>query len=254
MQLNEFRRYFKREVNAWGIVDKWVMFKPCEIWNEETDETVKFKRLDDALDYKIKGVTIREYIEKFTPKSWTLNGGRGSSSSNGGGKEFRFTSANDGNSSDRTHSIHAAYMNVATKERSVEGAIKAFGNRYRNADHEYGAAVDNLGYTHNHVEGNAHSVNIHGAGKVILHNHPSGGNFSKADMQVMSRGNERGIVASGKHGDYIFMKGSHFKGKEFEKAMAKARPRGKNYDEAVGKWLKANQEKYGYTYSFKKLK
>lgn len=256
MQLDEFRRYINRDVNAVDLTGNWILFKlrnkSFELWNQVVDRSVYFKTLDEALDHTIDGKSIRQYIDEYKPMPRIIDGGRGSANGN---REFRFTSASDGRGKDKTHSIHAAYMNTATKERSVEGAIKAFGDKYRNADHEYGATVDNLGYTYNHVEGNQHSVNIHGdRGKVILHNHPSGGNFSKADMQVIARGREKGIVASGKHGDYVFMKGSHFDSAAFEKAINKARPRGKNYDDAIGKWLKANQEKYGYTYSFNKLK
>lgn len=252
MRLNEFRCYFKREVNGWEINDNWILFKkPFQLWNRETEQTVNFKNLDEALSYKIDGVTLLNHIEQFTPKARVYNGGRGSANGN---KEFKFTNAR-GNGKDGTHPIHAAYMNTKTKERSLEGAIKAFGDRYRNADHEYGATVDNLGYTYSHVEGNATSVAIWGnKGQVVLHNHPSGGNFSKADMVSTAMSKERGVVASGKHGDYIFLKKSNFKSTDFVKAVEKARPRGKDYDDAVGKWLKANQEKYGYTYSFKRLK
>lgn len=256
MRLDGFRRYFKREVNAWPIVGPWVMFKG-EIWNSETDETIPFKQLDDVLDLEIEGQTIREHIEAFEIQPRTLDGGRGAGS--GKGEVFKFTSASDilgkekGNG--KSPMLHPAYMNVATKEKSVEGAIKAFGDKYRNADHEYGAAIDSMGFTHKHMEGGNYSVDIHGGkGQIILHNHPSGGNFSKGDMQSVSRSWEKGIVAVGKHGDYIFMKNHNFNATAFEKAMVRARPRGKNYDDAIGKWLTENQKKFGYTYSFNKLK
>jgi hypothetical protein len=256
MQLNEFRRYFKREVSAWNVTDEWILFKrPLHLWNVNTDEEIPFKKLDDCLDYKVDNITIREYIEKFEYKPFTIDGGRGSKS---GTKEFRFTSASDrpgGKGENKTHYLHPAYLNVATKERSFDSVLKAFGDKYRNADHEYGAAVDDLGYTYRHVEGNASSVSIWGdKGQILLHNHPSGGNFSKADMQSIARGREKGIVASGKNGDFIFMKGKNFNATAFEKAMLKARPRGKSYDDAIGNWLKSNAKKYGYTYEFRKLK
>lgn len=252
MRLDGFRRYFKREVNAWPIVGPWVMFKG-EIWNSETDETIPFKQLDDVLDLEIEGQTIREHIENFEPKARTLEGGRGAGSGSGGGV-FPFSSAG-GDGKDKTHPLLNAYMNTAIKERTVEGAIKAFGDKYRNADHEYGAVVDAMGFSHKHVEGDAHSVSISGGkDQIVLHNHPSGGNFSKADMVSISMGKEKGIVASGKHGDYVFMKKHNFNAKGFMKAMNNAKPKGKDYDDAVGKWLKANQKKFGYSYSFNKLK
>lgn len=46
MQLNEFRRYFKREVNAWNVTDDWILFKrPLHLWNVNTDEEIPFKNL-----------------------------------------------------------------------------------------------------------------------------------------------------------------------------------------------------------------
>jgi len=92
-------------------------------------------------------------------------------------------------------------------------------------------------------------------GNMILHNHPSGGAFSDSGLISASLGNEKGIVASGKNGDYIFQKkGGHFKAAEFIKAVKTAKMKGKDYDDAVDKWLKANQKKYGYTYKFVKAK
>lgn len=254
MRLQEFRRYFKREISAWTITEDWVMFKPCELWNDKTDETITFKKLDDSFDFVIDGKTILEHIEEFKGQPLNLSGGRGAGSGTGG--VFPFSGMpGGGDGADKTHPLLNAYMNTAIKERTVEGAIKAFGDKYRNADHEFGAVVDTMGFSHRHVEGNAHSVSISGGkGQIVLHNHPSGGNFSKADMVSISRGREAGIVASGKRGDYVFMKKHNFNGKAFEKAINSAKPRGKDYNDAVDKWLKANQKKFGYTYSFNKLK
>ena len=257
MRLQEFRRYFKREISAWTITDEWVMFKPCELWNEKTDETIKFKKLDDSFDFVIDGKTILEHIEEFKGQPLILNGGRGAGS--GAGGVFPFDSAPNGGGKDSVERkiLHNAYLNVGVKgNTTLEGAISRFGDRYRNAKVEYGASVDAMGFAHKHTTDNSpDSVRISGQrGQVILHNHPGGSNFSKADMKHVSRSAEKGIVAVGKKGDYVFLKNHNFKGKEFEKAMSRAKPRGKNYDDAVGKWLTANQKKYGYTYYFNKLK
>ena len=63
---------------------------------------------------------------------------------------------------------------------------------------------------------------------------------------------ERGIVASGREGDYIFVKTHKFNATGFTKAVKNATLRGKDYTDAADRWLKANQKKYGYKYSFKK--
>lgn len=63
---------------------------------------------------------------------------------------------------------------------------------------------------------------------------------------------ERGIVASAREGDYKFVKTHKFKASSFIKAVKTARMKGKDYTDAVDRWLKANQKKYGYVYSFEK--
>ena len=194
MRLQEFRRYFKREISAWTITDEWVMFKPCELWNEKTDETIKFKTLDDSFDFVIDGKTILEHIEAFKGQQMILSGGRGAGS--GAEKTFRFNSANDGKSGGgKPEKIHNAYLNVGVKgNMTLEGAMDRFGDRYRNAKIEYGAVVDMRGFAHQHTTDNHPSQGgvWGGKGQVVLHNHPSGGNFSKADMQSVSRSAEKG--------------------------------------------------------------
>lgn len=59
-------------------------------------------------------------------------------------------------------------------------------------------------------------------------------------------------MASAKEGDYKFVKGTHFKAAEFTNAVKTATLKGKDYSDAVDKWLKRNQKRYGYKYSFTK--
>ena len=85
---------------------------------------------------------------------------------------------------------------------------------------------------------------------MIVHNHPSGGAFSDSDLISMSmQTRTSGIIASGKKYDYKIEKGSHFKASAFTKAVKNAKMKGKDYDDAADKWLKANQKKYGYKYT-----
>ena len=132
--------------------------------------------------------------------------------------------------------------------------MKHFVSKYSNEDHEFGVAVDELGYVHSHIEGGKSSVAISGKkGQTILHNHPSGGNFSDSDLLSVSMGNEKGIVAVGKNGNYSFSKNSNFKANEFAKAVKSAKwPTKYDYDKGADWWLKKNAKKYGYTYSYKK--
>lgn len=57
------------------------------------------------------------------------------------------------------------------------------------------------------------------------------------------------IVATHPKGYRIFTKMSHFDAEKFTRALKRARPRGKNYDDAVDKWLKRNQRKYHYRFA-----
>ena len=125
------------------------------------------------------------------------------------------------------------------------------------SDHEFAYEVDADGYVHQYIEGATSSVAISASAKVgkgqktmIIHNHPSGGAFSDSDLISASmQTRAKGIIASGKNHDYKFEKGGHFKANSFIKAVKTAKMKGKDYDDAVDKWLKANQKKYGYTYT-----
>lgn len=46
------------------------------------------------------------------------------------------------------------------------------------------------------------------------------------------------------------MKGGHFNASAFIKGANSAKLSSKDYNDAVSRWLKANQKKYSYTYSF----
>lgn len=89
--------------------------------------------------------------------------------------------------------------------------------------------------------------------------------FSKEDVINTALGTRRGIVAvstkTGRGDDtaryagvYTFTKGTHFNASGFVKAVNSAQLSGKDYNDAVSKWLKANQQKFGYKYSYQKAK
>lgn len=183
-----------------------------------------------------------------------LDGGRGASSEAMGGG---FTSAGGGaGGGEYDEKLLPASLNVGTKgKHSVDAAIDRFRQKYSNADREYGVAVDDRGYAHEHIQGGKTSVGVYGGkGLTIIHNHPSGGAFSKADLQVLARTNNKGIVATSsntsKKSTYHIEKTSHFKAKEFDKAVAKAKwPTQYSYDKGADWWLKKNASKYGYKYT-----
>ncbi len=175
-------------------------------------------------------------------------GGRGQSAN--GNKHFKFSNAGDGGlPGGPSKNLFPARANVRIKTKTPEAAMEEFRERYKNADHEWAYAIDDQGYVHEYREGGKHSVSVNGGkGMMVLHNHPGGGAFSKADLLVTANSDNKGIVASGKHYDYVFTKGTHFKADEFRRAVNNATLTGKDYSEGVHNWLTKNQRKYGFKY------
>ncbi len=255
MRIDYFKYLFNNEVTGFNLT-KDVMFfrKPVELWNEKTDISVKFKTVDEALEYELDGKKVKDIIleldDIYIP---AINGGRGASSGSNG--TFKFGHASDGNGDNGTPLL-PAYANTKIKSKTFEGALAEFKRNHMLSDREFAYEIDSQGYVHQYVRGDRSSVAI-GTGRhtrkrdtMIVHNHPSGGAFSDADLlsTAMDR-RSKGIIASGKKHDYIFEKGTHFKTNEFSKAVKRAKMKGKDYDDAVDKWLKRNQKKYGYKYS-----
>lgn len=145
-------------------------------------------------------------------------------------------------------------MNATTK--SYNDTLRMFANKYKNADHEYGVAVDDDGFVHKHVEGRSTSVSmVAKRGEMMLHNHPNGGNFSDTYLITTATHDIKGVVAVGSKKTYSFVKGQHFKAKEFAKAVKKAKwPKNLGYNEGADWWLRRNAKEYGYKYTARKTK
>ena len=213
MTVEQFKELFSDAVGANGFyLDKvkevFVFRKPLSIWKSETDETVDFDSIDDLLSYEYEGKTILDRINEMESLDISISGSVGG----GDNQTFKFNHAK-GNGKDKTKDLFPAYANVRIKSKTLEGAMEEFHERFANSDHEWAYEVDPQGYVHQFKEGNASSVSIGGRHKdnMILHNHPGGGAFSDTDLISTSLGNQKGIVASGNKGDYIFQKGGHFK-------------------------------------------
>lgn len=257
MTREQFKELFSEEVGAGGFyLDKenevFCFREPLSIWDSHTGKDVSFDTVDDLLDYEYNGRKVADIISEMDSLAISIEGSVG----NGKQQTFKFSHARD-NGKDKTKDLFPAYANVRIKSKTLEGAMEEFHERFKNADKEWAYEIDPQGYVHQYKEGNTTSVSISGRNKnnMILHNHPSGGAFSDSDLISASLGNEKGIVASGKNGDYIFQKnGGHFKAADFVKAVKSAKLKGTSYDDAVDKWLTANQKKYGYRYEFKKAK
>lgn len=276
MTKNEFLQNFKY-YNFIVLKDKYIVNrKPLYITllTEEEDNRIKFKNVDELLKYELDGESILSIITKLdTLGDMVLDGGRGASSASSGIQTFKFGHAASGNGKGKLPSASGnrkgklpsapnplvAEANTRIKTKSQSSALKWFGDKYKNSGIEFAVEVDDNGFVHQHIRGNETSVNIKSSDRrrkgvrntMIYHNHPSGSAFSDMDLlSTASDRNSRGIVAAGKKYNYIFKKrdGGKFKAAAFTKAVNNATLRGKDYNEAVHNWLKANQKKYGYTY------
>lgn len=230
------------------------LFFPEEMELFDGDETVTFDSWDDAFDYEDGSFSFSGKVAAIGENVVIpFSGGGGSSSSSASNQEFKFNHASGGGPGDLTAVHFPAEFNDGEKAQSLTKALDKFRSKHANADHEYAITVDEQGFVHAYHEGGTSSVAIAGTkGQMIIHNHPSGGNFSDTDLLHVAQGQEKGIVASGVKGDYIFEKGAHFDAKGFAKAVKTAKMKGSSYDDATHKWLTANADKYGYKYRFRK--
>lgn len=269
MHIEQFKRDFKR-LNGVYATDKVVLLrKPLELFSLATGKTIAiFESLDEALAYEIGGKTLEQRIADWTEITFPVErGGRGSSSGMGFSGGWP-SSLGNGNGKDETKYDHPARMNVKVGvQRTYEDMLKAFRDTHAAAGEEHGVVVDQYGFATKYRHGNAGSISgLTGNGtEIAIHNHPAGGwpTFSKEDVVNTAMGTRRGIVAvsstqgrsedTAKYaGTYSFVKGTHFNASGFIKGVNSAKLSGKDYNDAVNKWLKANQKKYGYKYSYTK--
>lgn len=248
-----FLHEFKQGAGVRLDKDNILFRKPLELYNLSNDITISFNSIDDVMCYILNGKTIKEIIADATIDIFNLqlDGGRGAS----GGKPFKMGHAGSGAGADATVADLPARMNTRVKfnDKSPERALEEFRKLHALDKKESAVTVDENGYITQYVHGDETSVAITGKkGEMVYHNHPSSSAFSDMDLISTSLSKEKGVVASGKNGDYIFQKTGHFKANNFVKAIKNTTMYGKDYNDAVDKWLSKNQKKYGYKYVFKK--
>ena len=262
MELKIFEKILKNN-NALRINDNLLLFNDLEMYDLSTDKSIYFENLEKLYEYKLDNVSFKDFIlnkKEFTVK---IDGGRGSGSSNtkmGGG--FNHADQRGRKGTEYGNKEFPARLNVAGQRyKSYDKTLSQFEKLYKKANIEYGATVDEQGYAQRLIKGGSTSVPISGGkGEMIIHNHPSGGNFSDNDLITVASGNEKGIVATSSNVKsnrmrYTFTKTSKFKAKEFIKAVKKAQwPTSMNYDKGADWWLRKNSKTYGYTYSAKKIR
>lgn len=256
MEIKRFKELLEGN-NGIKISDELIIYNDFELYSFKTEESKNYNNLDDLLN---DNEEVRQIILDAEDFYLDWNGGRGSSSSNskmGGG----FGSANEGKGGGKDEKLLNAELNFGTsKGNSVNAVLGRFKDKYGNADREYAIAVDKDGYVKQHIKGGKHSVGISGnKGETIIHNHPSGSNFSSADLQNFANTKVSSIVATSSNkstkGTYQISKTDKFKAKEFSKAVDKAKwPSDLDYNKGADWWLKKNQKNYGYKYTANDVK
>ena len=242
-----FRHEFKQRHGV-QLTENHILFrKPLELYNLKTDETFKFNSLDDAYKFEIDGKTIKQIITDATMEMFkmTLDMPKGNSPQ----ASFKFE-LDGGSGNSKSDADLPARMNTKIKVKTEAEAIKAFRATHVKDRYESAIEIDSDGFVSQYVHGEAHSVGINPKGGLIVHNHPSSSNFSGADLLSAATTKATGVVASGRGGDYIFKKGTHFKANDFVKGLQNANLKGENYNDAVHKWLKKNQKRYGFKYTY----
>ena len=234
--LNQDVILFKLKKGRWEVYDSEI--------------STEYNTLDEAAEHIcISGESVKELIEKLETIKLALEGGRGAGGDN---QKFEWRSAGGGGGENK--SDYAARMNNAIKVKTPEEAIAAFRRAHDNSDIEHAITVTSQGFVNSYVHGGASSV-MPGRtlkGDLVVHNHPNKSSFSPADMlSTAASVNEHGIVATYGSGYRIFTKGNHFDAVGFTKAVNRATKRGikgKDINDAVDRFLKRNQKKYGYVF------
>lgn len=267
MLLSSFLAEFKHRAGVFVTPSVVLLHRPLEVYDLARDKVIakgnKKNRFDDSiLDTVIDGRTLLQHITSWKVLPEVLIYGGNGSGSDSYNESWDF-SGNDRSGNDDED--YPARFNQRTK--SPEDTLRRFNERHAGDNmQEHGILVDDRGFVTKYVHGNGGSVNIAARnGEMIYHNHPASGwpNFSKNDIYAATVENSRGIVASSSRagrneqtinyaGTYSFTKNQNFDANGFLKELNRAQLKGKDYNDAVGKWLgnKARQRKYGYKYSF----
>lgn len=252
MKVQHFKKLLEGN-NAVRISDEIIIFNDYELYSLETDESKKYNTLEGLLE---DNQEIKDSIENADYFELRFDGGRGAGSTEMGGG---FNHARQGGSA-KGETLQNAILNYGTAGgNSITAVLGRFNSKYGEADREYGAAVDEQGYVHKLNKGGKTSVGISGnKGETIIHNHPSGGNFSDTDLITTASTKAKGIIATSsntaKKATYHFQKNQNFKSNAFIKAVRNAKwPSKLSYDKGADWWLKKNQRAYGYKYSSTEL-
>lgn len=252
MKVEKFKQLLQGN-NAIKITDDLIIFNDFELYSFETEQSKRYRTIEELMN---DNPDIKELIESKDVFEQEYDGGRGSSSGSTMGMKFGGYGAKNNH-----EKMLPAELNLKESGgNSQQAVMKRFLEKYGNANREYAIAIDENGYVYQHIKGAKHEVGIEGdKGQTIIHNHPSGSNFSGADLENVATTKAKGIVATSSNketkGTYSFSKTDKFKAKEFVKAIHKASwSKDLGYNKGLDQWLRKNQKTYGYKYSARGVK
>ena len=234
--------------NAVPLPEGWMVFNDLEVFNLKTHESVQYGSFEDLYEHQLsKSETIGEYVDRTDEIYFEFLGGRGASSDKMGGGFGHAESYGPDDSRER----FPLELNIGGRYQDYSGTLAEFSRRYSTQDHEFGITVDSQGFVTQHIEGGKSEVRVNAlANQMVIHNHPSGSNFSDTDLISTASSRSSGVVAVGRDNTYTFRKGRDFNAKGFIKAVGQAKwPARMDYNTGADWWLKRNSKKYGYTYT-----
>ena len=250
MDIEYFEKLLKGN-NAIRIDESTIIFNDFEVYNLITKKSKYYRGINELVDDN-KAIKNKIIETKEFPTGYEGRGSSKLSGELGGG----FDHAKERGKPIASKKLLNATLNFGTsKGNSVDKVLSRFQSKYANADKEYGVAVDDNGYVHEHMSGGTSSVGVTGGkGMTIIHNHPSGSNFSDSDLLAVASTQNKGVIATSsnarKKSTYRFEKTDKFKAKEFIKAVGNAKwDKSYSYDKGADWWLKKNQKTYGYKYT-----
>lgn len=144
---------------------------------------------------------------------------------------------------------------------SISNTVSTFESKHANSGTEHLIAYDDNGFVSTYTHGGKSAVGFtkdQVAGKHVIHNHPSGGHFSKVDLQNLSTTGMKSITATSATGvRYTAEKTNKFDAKGWSKALNEATTKLKvdnveKYNQALHDWLTENAPKYGVKYTREK--
>ena len=250
MEVQKFKEELQK-VNGLSIGD-YIVFNDYELYNLKTNKEKQFNTFEDLLNHKIRGISVENIIKNIDEFTYNLAGGRGAGGQAKAGSLFAGQDGDRGkvrNNYDLPSRMNKMY---GGNKQSFDNTLKTFKKSHLLSDSESAVTVDNDGFVSIYKHGSKSSVGWYEselAGKHVIHNHPGGSHFSRADLITTATTKATGITATGSKYDYILKKTSKFDAKGFVKAVNTASGSTGDYNEDVHKFLKSNAKKYGYTYS-----